>query len=127
MPLKIKCNHCEKVLVVPDAARGKAVKCPACQGRIVIPAVSEASSPAPAKVSAAKASASKPKPKKEKAIVPVNSEEGLAKLDFSRAEDRNARICIKCGYDMKYQDEEDTECPQCGYASDAGGMGVKGA
>lgn len=130
MPVKIKCNFCEKVLVVPDAARGKAVKCPSCQNRLVIPAATEASAAkaSPAKAVPAKASPSKvaaAKSKKEKDIEPVDSEDALAKLDFSRAEDKNARICIKCGYDMKYQDEEETECPQCGYDIEEGGLGVK--
>ena len=37
MPVKLKCTNCEKVLSVPDAARGKAVKCPECQTRLAVP------------------------------------------------------------------------------------------
>ncbi len=113
MPVKVKCTSCEKVLSVPDAARGKAIKCPACQTRIAVPA--EGASPKPP--------AAKPKPKKP--AKPADSEYALVTLDMRKAEDDNARICPKCGYDMKYQDEEDNECPQCGYDSQAGGLGAR--
>ncbi len=117
MPVKVKCSNCEKLLSVPDAARGKAIKCPQCQNRIAIPAEETESKPR------AKTSTSKSKPKKE--TKPADSETALATFDMRRAEDSAARICSKCGYDMQYQEEEDTECPQCGYDSEAGGMGAK--
>lgn len=115
MPVKVKCTSCDKVLTVPDAARGKAVKCPQCETRIAVPAEEESSKP--------KSASAKSKPKKSSQ--PVDSEEALAKLDMRRAEDTEARICSKCGFDMKYQDEEDTECPECGYDSSAGGLGAR--
>lgn len=113
MPVKVKCTSCEKVLSVPDAARGKAIKCPACQARIAVPAES-ASRPSPAA-----------KPKAKKPAKPADSEFALVTLDMRKAVDTSARICPKCGYDMKYQDEEDTECPQCGFDVEAGGLGAK--
>ncbi|WP_010582639.1 hypothetical protein [Schlesneria paludicola] len=113
MPVKVKCSNCEKVLSVPDTARGKAVKCPNCETRIPIPAAATSSKPAAAKAKAKKAAA------------PVDSEFALATFDMRRAEDTSARICAKCGFDMKYQDEEDTECPECGYDSGLGGIGAK--
>jgi DNA-directed RNA polymerase subunit RPC12/RpoP len=117
MPVKVKCSTCDKVLSVPDAARGKAVKCPQCQTRIAVPAEVDVVKPGP-KATATKARAKKP-------AKPLDSEAALATFDMRRAEDTEARICSKCGFDMKYQDEEDTECPQCGYDAEAGGMGVK--
>lgn len=115
MPVKVKCASCDKVLTVPDAARGKAVKCPQCESRIPVPAEEESSKP--------KSASAKSKPKKT--TEKVDTEEALAKLDMRRAEDTEARICPKCGFDMHYQDEEDNECPQCGYDSSAGGLGAR--
>lgn len=127
MPVKVKCSGCDKVLSVPDAARGKAVKCPACQTRIAIPAESAAAKPAAAKTEGAKSTA-KPaaaKPKAKKPAKPADSEFALMSFDMKRAEDTAARVCPKCGFDMKYQDEEDNECPECGFDTSVGGMGVK--
>ena len=117
MPVKVKCSHCDKVLSAPDAARGKAIKCPQCQTRIAVPAEESSSK------TSVKAATSKSKVKKPAA--PVDSEAALATFDMRRAEDTEARICSKCGFDMKYQDEEETECPQCGYDPGAGGLGAK--
>jgi DNA-directed RNA polymerase subunit RPC12/RpoP len=117
MPVKVKCTSCEKVLSVPDAARGKAVKCPQCQTRISVPDDDAAPK------SSSKSAASKSKPKKSSKL--IDSEDALASFDMRRAEDTEARICSKCGYDMQYQDEEDTECPECGFDSAEGGLGAK--
>lgn len=117
MPVKVRCTSCDKVLTVPDTARGKAVKCPACDTRIAVPTGdSQVSKP----------TGDKPKKKPvAKASKPVDSEDALASLDLRRAEDANARICSKCGYDMELLDEEETECPKCGFDIEAGGLGVK--
>lgn len=123
MPVKVKCTGCEKVLSVPDAARGKAVKCPACQTRIAIPAESEKTKSSAAKSEGAKSAAAKSKTKKP--AKEADSEEALLSFDMRRAEDTAARICPKCGYDMKWQDEDDNECPKCGFDSSVGGMGAK--
>jgi DNA-directed RNA polymerase subunit RPC12/RpoP len=120
MPVKVRCSSCDKVLTVPDAARGKAVKCPQCDTKIAVPAGDADDSKVikPKKKPAAAAAA--PKPKKR-----VDSEDALMALDLRRAEDTNARICSKCGFDMHEMDEEETECPKCGFDIEAGGMGVK--
>jgi DNA-directed RNA polymerase subunit RPC12/RpoP len=116
MPVKVRCSSCDKVLTVPDAARGKAVKCPQCETKIPVPAGdSDAPKPKKKPVAAKTAKSSKP----------VDSEDALASLDLRRAEDTNARICSKCGYDMQEMDEEETECPKCGFDIEAGGLGVK--
>lgn len=123
MPVKVRCTGCEKVLTVPDTARGKAVKCPACETRIAVP--DEDSSSGSMKVPA-KAAADKAKKKPAaKPTKPVDSEDALASFDLRKAEDTNARICFKCGFDMQYEDEEITECPKCGYDSETGGLGKK--
>lgn len=116
MPVKVTCSNCEKVINAPDAARGKAIRCPECQTKVAVPA--EAAAP---KAVAAGAK----KRKSEAPIEEADSEHALANLDFRKAEDKDARICPKCGFDMKYQDEEDNECPECGYDSSVGGLGVK--
>lgn len=118
MPVKVRCTSCDKVLTVPDAARGKAVKCPQCDTRIAVPTGdSQINKPAAEKA--------KKKPVAAKSARPADSEDALASLDLRRAEDTNARICPKCGYDMQDMDEEETECPKCGYDVESGGLGVK--
>ncbi|MFO1046091.1 MAG: hypothetical protein U0941_30300 [Planctomycetaceae bacterium] len=116
MPVKVRCSSCDKVLTVPDAARGKAVKCPQCNERITVPTGDSQIT------KAAEKSKKKPTAKENK---PVDSEDALASLDLRRAEDANARICSKCGFDMGEMDEEETECPKCGFDIESGGLGVK--
>lgn len=106
MSVKVRCTGCDKVLTAPDTARGKAIKCPACETKVRVPAGEE-------------------KPKKKRAEEPVDSEDALATLDLRNVEDHEARICGKCGYDMQHMDEEETECPKCGYDSSMGGLGEK--
>jgi predicted RNA-binding Zn-ribbon protein involved in translation (DUF1610 family) len=118
MPVKVRCTSCDKVLTVPDTARGKAVKCPACETRIAVPDEDSSSGATKIPDKTKKKPAAKP-------AKPVDSEDALASFDLRKAEDTNARICFKCGFDMQYQDEEETECPQCGYDSAAGGIGKK--
>lgn len=118
MPVKVRCSSCDKVLTVPDTARGKAVKCPECDTRIPVPT-------GDSQVNKAASSKPKKKPAAAKSAKPVDSEDALATLDLRRAEDTNARICSKCGFDMYEVDEEETECPKCGFDIEAGGMGVK--
>src|SRR5262245_11675410 len=38
MPISVVCPSCSAKLGAPDAAAGKKVKCPKCQGSIVVPA-----------------------------------------------------------------------------------------
>lgn len=117
MPVRVRCPECEKVVNAPDAARGKAVKCPQCQTRISVPASEEESS---SKGKAAKPAAkSSVKPAAKKKAAP-ESDEFLAKLDLSRSEDRNTRVCPKCGTVV---DEEDLECAACGVDLQTGGLG----
>jgi DNA-directed RNA polymerase subunit M/transcription elongation factor TFIIS len=111
MAVKVRCSSCQKVLTVPDAARGKAVKCPGCDAKVPVPA-GEATSTSAA-------------PKKSKSAAKPDSESALATLDLRNVEDRDARICPKCGYDMSAYDEETTDCPKCGTNTVTGGLGEK--
>lgn len=103
MPVKIRCKGCGKVLNVPDRVRGKAVKCPACQTVLKIPA--------------AKAAA----PRRQREAVPkaVDDDNFLAGVDLRRAADSRVRVCVKCGAEV---DEEVIDCPECGHNVETGIM-----
>ena len=124
MPVRVRCPQCEKVINAPDAARGKAVKCPECQGRVPVPAAEAASTPQ-TKGNAAKPEG-KPAAKPAAKAVPSkkkgadDDEDFLAKLDLSRSEDRDTKVCPKCGTVVE---EEDTECASCGVDLQTGGLG----
>ena len=102
MPVKVRCPECQKVLTLPDQARGKTARCPDCQGRVPVPGAKK--KPATARPKAA-AAARKP------ARAEVTEEELFANMDLSRVEDHKVRVCPKCGVPV---DEEDIECPKCG-------------
>ena len=123
MPVKVRCSSCDKVVTVPDAARGKAVKCPQCETRIAVPTGDSGAQKAVKDSGAQKIV--KKKPAAAKSSKPIDSEDALASLDLRRAEDTNARICSKCGFDMQELDEEETECPKCGFDIAEGGLGIK--
>lgn len=120
MPVKVKCPGCTKTLTVPDAARGKAVKCPKCETRVAVPLQDDqleaGDSPKKSKKSKSKSSSE-------------DVESSFAKLDLRKAEDREANVCPKCGYDMDLVESDDdevvTECPNCGWDTAEGGLGEK--
>jgi DNA-directed RNA polymerase subunit RPC12/RpoP len=132
MPVKVRCSSCDKVVTVPDSARGKAVKCPQCETRIAVPssdsgaqkAIKDSGAQKAVKDSGAQRTVKK-KPSAAKSSQPIDSEDALASLDLRRVEDTNARICPKCGFDMQELDEEETECPKCGFDVEEGGLGIK--
>jgi len=98
MPVKVRCPGCEKVLNAPDSARGKAIKCPACETKIRIPAEAGGGG--------AQKSARPPAKKKVR-----DDDDFLGKLDLNQAIDHSTRVCARCGTEM---DEEVLECPNCG-------------
>lgn len=98
MPVKARCPECQKVLTLPDQARGKTAKCPDCQARVPVPGGKKKPAPAAAKTAAKKSRGEE------------TEEELFAGLDLSRAEDQKTRVCPKCGVPV---DEEDIECPKC--------------
>ena len=114
MPVKVRCPSCEKVFAAPDAARGKLVKCPGCEGKVKVPAGDGAKSGA-----TAKPAAKKPAPAKAKKDEHHDDHEhALKNLDLDGAEDENTRVCPKCGQEIR--DEEATECPACGLNFETG-------
>ncbi len=105
MPVKVRCQSCEKVFAAPDAARGKAVKCPGCQERVKVPAAV-----APAKTKG---------PPKKKAAAPEehDHEEFIKNLDLDSIEDTEVKVCPKCGHEAA---EEAYECENCGLNFESG-------
>src|SRR5262245_47509811 len=47
MPFQIQCPECGKLLKVPDEARGKKLRCPACKNPFQLPAETPISKPEP--------------------------------------------------------------------------------
>ena len=114
MPVKVRCQSCEKVFAAPDAARGKLVKCPGCDEKVKVPAGDGAKSGA-----TAKPAAKKPAPAKAKKDEHHDDHEhALKNLDLDAAEDENTRVCPKCGQEI--YDEEATECTACGLNFETG-------
>ena len=103
MAVKVRCPTCDKVLNAPDAARGKAVKCPECETKVRVPAGNGDSGRTIPRPSGPK-TAKKPPPGSE-------SSEFLAGLDFSKMEDSSSQMCPKCGAEIP---DDQTECPKCG-------------
>ncbi|MEX0718148.1 MAG: RDD family protein [Planctomycetaceae bacterium] len=110
MPVKVRCPNCRKVLNAPDRARGKAVKCPSCESAIRVPA----GEPAAGK-----------KPARKAAAGPVDGIDDFANLDLRHTEDERARICPKCAADLSWLEEDETECPECGYDPTIAGLGAR--
>lgn len=110
MPVKVRCQSCEKVFAAPDAARGKLVKCPGCEEKVKVPTGDGAKSSA-----GAKAPAKKPAKKKDDHD---DHEHALKNLDLDNVEDENARVCPKCGQEI--YDDETYECPACGLNFETG-------
>ena len=107
MPVKVRCQSCEKVFAAPDAARGKLVKCPGCEGKVKVPAGDGAKSSAGAKA-----------PAKKKDDDHDDHEHTLKNLDLGSAEDENTRVCPKCGQEI--YDDETYDCPACGLNFESG-------
>lgn len=118
MPVKVRCQSCEKVFAAPDAARGKLVKCPGCEEKVKVPAGDGAKAGAAAKPTA-KSAAKKPAPVKTKKDEHHDDHEhALKNLDLDGAEDENTRVCPKCGQEI--YEEEATECSACGLNFETG-------
>ena len=105
MPIKVRCKGCEKVLNVPDRARGKAIKCPQCETVLKIPA--------------AGAAGQKKKRKPQTVPKPADEDDLFGGLDLRRAADSRVRVCVKCGAEA---DEETVDCEKCGHNVDTGIM-----
>lgn len=120
MPVKVKCPKCSKVLNAPEAARGKAVKCPGCESKVPVPATDGAPASGSTAKPATKSSAGKPVAKPAPIQKTADDDDFLSGLDLGEVEDRESRICPKCGAPL---DETATECPKCGTDPMTGGLG----
>jgi uncharacterized RDD family membrane protein YckC/Zn finger protein HypA/HybF involved in hydrogenase expression len=121
MPVKVKCPKCSKVLNAPEAARGKAVKCPECESKVPVPAGDGSaggskSAAKPGVKSAAAKPSGKPAPRQKTA----EDDDFLSGLDLGDVEDRETRVCPKCGCPLE---EFALECPKCGTDPMTGGLG----
>ena len=99
MPITVRCESCENAFRVPDAAQGKAVRCPKCKTKCRVPA------------GGAEPGAAKKVAKSEEDI--------LADLDLDDLEDTSVRVCPKCGAEV---DEDAKECPECNIDLATGSM-----
>ena len=104
MPIKVRCPGCKKVIGAPDAARGKAIKCPKCETKIRV------------------ASGSGKKKKKASAKKSAHDDDFLSGLDLSDAEDENVRLCPKCSIEV---DPDDIDCPECGVNLQSGVLSAR--
>lgn len=103
MPIRFKCTHCQKALMVKDHLGGKRVGCPACKKPVVVPAAM-----APAEVEAIAAAALAEEDNKKKEIEekqkPVKA---AGTIDF---------ICPFCDAQLKLSTElagKKEPCPEC--------------
>ncbi|QDT17743.1 hypothetical protein [Alienimonas californiensis] len=119
MPVPVVCPECAKKLKAPDKARGKALKCPSCGGRVPVPAEEGA-------VAAPAAQRKKTRRREPVAAGPPQSGEFIAGLDLSRVEDRETEVCPRCGTVIEHPEEgaELSECPKCGADLLTGGKGA---
>jgi hypothetical protein len=111
MPVKVRCQSCEKVFAAPDAARGKLVKCPGCEKKVKVPAGGVAKSGGALK-DAAKKPAKNAQPDEH------DHEHVLKNLDLENIEDTETKVCPKCGQEIF--DENSIECPACGLNFETG-------
>ena len=112
MAVKVRCPSCSKSLNAPDAAKGKAVKCPGCGGKVSVPAGEATSSKAGAGTAKTKAKASKS----------ASDEDFLSALDAAGVEDENIRLCVRCGSHLTPDMEE---CPECGVDTRSGHLSAR--
>lgn len=108
MPIRISCS-CGKPLQVPDAAAGKAVKCPSCSQTLRVPAPSGGGAP----------SAAAPPPRRPAAspkAAPVDP--GLSDLFDEEGFSESAQaVCPACRLEMK---PGSVLCTSCGYHVEQG-------
>tara|TARA_R110002111_G_scaffold256979_2_gene324549 strand:- start:21987 stop:23717 length:1731 start_codon:yes stop_codon:yes gene_type:complete len=100
MPIKVRCKECNTSFSVKDEAKGKRVRCKGCG--------------APVKVSA-----EQNKKKRTSSSKSEDTDDFLASFDINKIEDKDSKICPRCGYDVN---EEDIECPKCGVELSTGRM-----
>lgn len=102
MPIKVRCKQCETVLTVSDEARGRAIKCRKCGGRVGV-------------------GSGKRKARRKK-MKPANPDDMFGGLDLESADDVNQKICPNCTAPVN---EEDVICQQCGVDVETGVLGKR--
>ncbi|WP_339728690.1 MJ0042-type zinc finger domain-containing protein [uncultured Gimesia sp.] len=100
MPIKVRCKECDASFSVKDEAAGKRVRCKGCGAPI-------------------KVSAGQPKKKRRSSSDSADTDDFLASFDIDKIEDKESKICPRCGYDV---DDEDIECTNCGVDLSTGRM-----
>ncbi|EMI19176.1 hypothetical protein, membrane, partial [Rhodopirellula maiorica SM1] len=124
MPIKMTCQ-CGKVLNIPDAAAGKAVKCPGCQTVLKVPAgkataqAKQAAAQAKQPAAQPKQAAAQPTPARRPApAAPVAMGNRLDDLfDEEGFSQQVAAICPACRAEMK---ADAILCTKCGYNKQTG-------
>jgi phage FluMu protein Com len=104
MPFTIACSKCQKTLMVPDAAVGKKVRCPACKEIVAVPAPPQEAAP-----DAVTATPAPPTPAKSKPAAPapwdnderIENDEDDAPKKKSKKQDEDA-------FAFSDDDEEDS-------------------
>lgn len=114
MPIKVRCQECSKVMGVPDAAAGRAVKCKGCGARVAVPGGN---------------SGQAPRRKKKKRRAPAREpsfddfgDDPFGGMPLRSIEDSRQIVCPKC---TKKVDEEDIECPHCGVNIETGALSAE--
>lgn len=116
MPIKIRCQ-CGKTLNAPDAAAGKAVKCPGCGKSLRVPAAgpTKRAKPAATKSNPAKPAAAAPK------AVPAAT--GIDDIDSLFDEEgfsaQVEAVCPNCRVEMA---ANAVLCTKCGYHKETGSV-----
>jgi len=109
MPVVIACPSCKQKLKAPDAAIGKAVKCPGCGGAIKVPAQAGAGEPTPAPrqpAAAAKAPAPPPRrPEPEDDFEQEEAPRGKGRPDPDEDEDRPRKPAKAQDEDLEDEDQ----------------------
>ena len=100
MPIKVRCKECNASFSVKDEAAGKRVRCKACSAPVKVPS-------------------GQPKKKRRSSSDSADTDDFLASFDIDKIEDKESKICPRCGYDV---DEDDIECPKCGVDLSTGRM-----
>lgn len=101
MPIKVRCKQCSTVLTVSDKARGRAVKCRECGGRVQV-------------------GSGKKKPRQR--VKEADPDDLFGGLNLSSAEDSKQRICPSCA---KPAGDEEEICSKCGVNLQSGQLGER--
>lgn len=100
MPIKVRCRHCQAVLKISENARGRAIKCRECGGRV--------------QVGSGKKATTRTRPRSRP---PANPDDLFQRLDLNSAEDSRQKICPAC---TTLVNPEDIVCSKCGVDIETG-------